>query len=194
MLPGLDTPGYLGIISGPMFSGKTSKLIELYKQYILCGVNVAVINYIGDKRYSASELSTHDGRTIPCIWADHLKGQEAISTVKEAHVILINEGQFFADIVEWVTEQVEDYQKIVFVCGLDGDFKRERFGSWLDLIPLCDEVIKLTALCSMCKRQSGLFSKRITTDTNQVLIGTDQYIPVCRRCYKISVQSPELKL
>ena len=185
MLPGLQTPGYLGLISGCMFSGKTSKLIELYKQYSLCDISVSVINHAGDDRYGTSDLSTHDGRRIPCIRATTLGGLESHDSIQNARVILINEGQFFHDIVPWVTARVEKEEKIVFVCGLDGDFARQGFGSWLDLLPLADEVTKLTALCSSCKLHPGIFSRRLTADTHQVLIGSAQYIPVCRRCYKI---------
>lgn len=183
MLPGLDTPGYLGLISGSMFSGKTSKLIELYKQYTLCGIPVAVINHAADNRYSTTVMSTHDGRTIPCIRAEELVGLEKDPVVAKSRVVLINEGQFFPDIVEWVKALVDVEEKIVFVCGLDGDYTRKSFGKWLDLIPLCDEVTKLTSLCMTCKRHPGIFSHRLSGDTGQILIGADQYIPVCRRCY-----------
>jgi thymidine kinase len=185
MLPGLQTPGYLGLISGCMFSGKTSKLIELFKQYTMCEISVSVINHAGDDRYGTSELSTHDGRQIPCTRATSLSGLENHESIKNSRVVLINEGQFFPDIVPWVTARVEDEEKIVFVCGLDGDFARQGFGSWLDLLPLADEVTKLTALCSSCKLHPGIFSRRLTADTHQVLIGSAQYIPVCRRCYKM---------
>lgn len=184
MLPGLQTPGYLGLISGCMFSGKTSKLIELFKQYSLCDISVSVINHAGDDRYGTCDLSTHDGRRIPCTRATTLSGLENDNSIRGARVILINEGQFFPDIVPWVTARVEEEEKIVFVCGLDGDFARKGFGSWLELLPLADEVIKLTALCSSCKLHPGIFSRRLTADTNQVLIGSAQYIPVCRSCYK----------
>ena len=185
MLPGLQTPGYLGLISGCMFSGKTSKLIALFKQYTLCDISVSVINHAGDNRYGESELSTHDGKRIPCARATVLSGLECDDAIRDARVILINEGQFFPDIVPWVTARVEEEERIVFVCGLDGDFSRQGFGSWLDLLPLADEVTKLTALCSSCKLHPGIFSRRLTADTHQVLIGSAQYIPVCRRCYKI---------
>lgn len=184
MLPGLQTPGYLGLISGCMFSGKTSKLIELFKQYSLCDISVSVINHAGDDRYGTYDLSTHDGRRIPCTRATTLSGLESHDSIKSARVILINEGQFFPDIVPWVTYRVEEEEKIVFVCGLDGDFARQGFGSWLELLPLADEVTKLTALCSSCKLHPGIFSRRLTEDTHQVLIGSTQYIPVCRSCYK----------
>ena len=185
MYPGLDTLGYLGLITGPMFSGKTSKLLDIYKHYTFCEIPVAVINHESDNRYSNTELSTHDGRKIPCI-----KGMD-LTTISSTHslqiqasrVILINEGQFFNDIVSWVKEKVDIDNKIVFISGLDGDFNRQGFGTWLDLIPICDNLIKLTALCSNCKQRSGIFTQRITSDTNQILIGTEQYIPVCRQCY-----------
>ena len=76
------------------------------------------------------------------------------------------------------------YDKKVYVCGLDGDFERKKFGQILDIIPLCDKVTKLTSLCSICKNgNTGIFSKRISTETEQTVVGSDNYIPVCRSCY-----------
>jgi len=67
---------------------------------------------------------------------------------------------------------------------LDGDFERKRFGTILDLIPLCDKVTKLTSLCSLCKNGTpGIFSMRLTNETDQTVVGSDNYIPVCRKCY-----------
>ena len=190
MLSGLDTNGYLELITGCMFSGKTSKLIELYKQYDLCDIPVAVINHAGDDRYSTTHLATHDGQQIPCTITTNLEDISSSDSIQNAKVILINEGQFFSDIVPWVTACVEDEGKIVFVCGLDGDFTRTGFGNWLDLIPLADNIVKLTALCTSCKRRPGIFSHRLTDETDQVLIGNEQYTPVCRACYK-SLNSSE---
>ena len=74
--------------------------------------------------------------------------------------------------------------KKIYVGGLDGDFERKKFGQILDLIPLSDKVTKLTSLCSICKDGTpGIFSKRITTETEQTVVGSDNYIPVCRTCY-----------
>ena len=103
---------------------------------------------------------------------------------QKAEVILINEGQFFTDLYEVVDDMLQKGKKI-YVCGLDGDFKRNRFGQILDLIPLCDKVTKLTSLCSICKNGTpGIFSKRITTEKEQTIVGSDNYIPVCRMCYE----------
>jgi thymidine kinase len=75
--------------------------------------------------------------------------------------------------------------KKIYVSGLDGDFKREKFGKILDLIPMCDKVTKMTSLCSLCKNGTpGLFSMRLTNEKEQMLIGSSNYIPVCRFCYE----------
>lgn len=177
--------GYLELIIGPMYSGKTSKLLELYKQFTFCEIKTMVINYDEDTRYSNTQLSSHDKIMIPCKQANILH-RDIISTDKEfseAQVILINEGQFFKDIVEWTKTAVEKYNKSVYICGLDGDFKRESFGQWLDLIPFCDKVTKLHSYCSLCKKNPASFSHRLTSETAQKIIGSDNYVPLCRACY-----------
>jgi thymidine kinase len=112
--------------------------------------------------------------------------EEKAKQINECDVILINEGQFFHDIVEFTTEMVEDHHKKIYICGLDGDFKREKIGKLLDLVPLCDKVTKLRALCGKCKDgTSAPFSFRNTSSTEQVLIGADDiYVPLCRKCYQ----------
>jgi thymidine kinase len=196
--------GYLELIIGPMYSGKTSRLVEIYKQCKFCDISVAVINHSIDTRYDDEEdeslLSTHDKVKIPCIkteklfdiWSDNISLEEDIKTIPRikdkvnvatSEVILINEGQFFQDLEEFVKILLK-YDKKVYVCGLDGDFERKKFGQILDIIPLCDKVTKLTSLCSICKNgNTGIFSKRISTETEQTVVGSDNYIPVCRSCY-----------
>jgi thymidine kinase len=104
--------------------------------------------------------------------------------VATSRVILINEGQFFPDLYDFVNELLKADKK-VYVCGLDGDFERKKFGNILDLIPLCDKVRKLTSLCSICKDGTpAIFSMRLTEEKEQTIVGSDNYIPVCRKCYK----------
>ena len=194
--------GYLEIILGPMFSGKTSRLVEIYKQCIFCNIRVAVINHSIDTRYDEQLLSTHDKIKIPCIQTERLfdvwskidvdntlktiirDRTKDIEKIMESDVILINEGQFFPDLEEFVKTLLSKGKQI-YVCGLDGDFERKKFGQILDLIPLCDKVNKLTSLCSICKNGTlGIFSKRITSEKEQTVVGSDNYIPVCRICYE----------
>jgi len=181
-----NTAGYLEIILGPMFSGKTSRLIEIYKQCTFCDLSVAVINYSLDTRYDPLLLCSHDQIKIPCIQTKQLMNLLTAENneLDKTRVILINEGQFFDDLLEFVVLMLEK-QKQIFICGLDGDFERKKFGFILDLIPLCDKVTKLSSLCSLCKNgTSGIFSLRITSEKEQTLIGSDNYLPVCRGCYQ----------
>lgn len=198
----MSKSGYLELIIGPMFSGKTSRLVEIYKQCQFCNISVAVINHSIDNRYDDELLSTHDKVKIPCIKTislmdlcmklpnvftldecdkePHLKNSYKII---QSEVILINEGQFFPDLEEFVNLMLS-VKKHIYICGLDGDFKREKFGKILDLIPLCDRITKLTSLCSLCKDGTkGIFSMRLSNEKQQTVVGSDNYIPVCRHCY-----------
>jgi len=179
---------YLEIILGPMFSGKTSKLVQVYKQCKLCDIPVLVINHAMDKERNVEKediLKNHDNIFIPCI------STHTLSTVytNPYSVILINEGQFFHDLVPFVKSQLSQ-KKQIYIAGLDGDFQRNVFGDLLQLIPLCDKVEKLASLCGLCKNGNpGIFSKRISREMTQTVVGgSDKYIPVCRICYETDIE------
>jgi len=190
---------YLELIIGPMYSGKTSHLVEIYNQCKFCNIYVAVINHSIDTRYDEKLLTTHDQIKIPCIQTTLLRSiwdykdvdshfnenSDRHIKLRTADVILINEGQFFEDLYEVVVDMLK-HNKRVYICGLDSDFERKKFGQILDLIPLCDKVSKLTSLCSQCKDGTpGIFSMRLTSEKQQTLVGSDNYIPVCRKCYEM---------
>jgi thymidine kinase len=187
--------GYLEIVIGPMFSGKTSKILDIYKQCKFCNIDVMVINHSLDTRYDNVMLSTHDKNMIPCHQMDKLsklfnnnnsdqdKNQEQIIIYNKAKVVLINEAQFFPDLEEYVKIMIQ-HKKNVYISGLDGDFQQKKFGQILDLIPLCDKITKFTSLCALCKDGTpAIFSKRLSNEREQMIIGSDNYIPVCRYCY-----------
>ena len=183
--------GYLEIILGPMWSGKTSALLKIYRQYSYCKSKICVINYEADTRYSRTMLSTHDKEMIPCILGVSMEEimKNHKDEIENSDVILINEGQFFSDIVPFTIKMVEEERKKVYICGLDGDFKRDKIGNLLDLIPMCDKMTKLHALCSMCKDGTlAPFTFRSTCETEQVLIGNDIYMPLCRSCYNVQTK------
>jgi thymidine kinase len=174
--------GYLELILGPMFSGKTTYIINLYHHYFQNKRSVTVINFADDTRYHDKMLSSHDKVMIPCIFTRKLHDVLHTEEVQNSDIILINEGQFFEDLYECVIYLTETLSKKVHICGLDGDFKRKKFGTILDLVPLCDKVIKLKSKCKYCNG-SALFSHRITQEIDQVVIGTNNYVPLCRSCY-----------
>jgi thymidine kinase len=196
-----NTASYLELIIGPMFCGKTSMLLEIYKKCNFCNIPVIIINHSIDTRYHESMVSTHDKIMAPCIQTTKLNSIWNYSVLdnhfneksnnhlklRSADVILINEGQFFKDLYS-VVEDMLKCNKRVYICGLDSDFERKKFGQILDLIPLCDKVTKLTSLCSQCKDGTpGIFSMRLTPEKQQTLVGSDNYIPVCRKCYEKNI-------
>jgi thymidine kinase len=107
----------------------------------------------------------------------------AMKPVKDADVILINEGQFFEDLYYSVVTML-NHDKKVYISGLDGDFERKKFGQILDLVPMSDKITKLSSLCSLCKNGTpGIFSMRLTDEKDQTVVGVSNYLPVCRKCY-----------
>ena len=180
--------GYLEIIMGPMYSGKTSRLIEIYKKCKFSNIDVYVINHNSDIRYDEKLLTSHDQEKIPCVQTDSLSKftNQILSKEnrKKNTVILVNEGQFFTDLKENILCWVEILNLRVYVAGLDSDFKRNKFGQINDLIPYCDKIEKLTSLCSNCKNGTkAIFSHRISSEKSQVVVGSSNYIPLCRKCF-----------
>lgn len=177
--------GYLTLFTGCMYSGKTTRLVDIYHDYRNKGIQSCVINYLDDTRYHEKLLSTHDKVMIPCIKVKHIydvfeKDTNILHTTK---IFIINEGQFFDDLYDVVKLLVEKHHKRVYVCGLDGDFKRNTFGQITQLIPLCDTYEKLFAKCDSCGEKAS-FTKRLTHSTEQTIIGgKDMYVAVCRKCY-----------
>jgi thymidine kinase len=176
--------GFLKVILGPMFSGKTTELIRIYRRYSACDIPVCVINHVSDKkRYSTKNMSSHNNEEIMSYNFEKLYHCIEEDFVHKVKVILINEGQFFDDLIEVVDILVNIYKKEVYVCGLDGDFKRQKFGKILDLIPNCDEVVKLKALCRNCCKNDALFTFRLSKETEQTVVGVNNYMSLCRKCY-----------
>lgn len=180
----MNNPGYLSIYLGCMYAGKTSKLISIYNKNRTAGISTCVINYIEDKRYHENKMSTHDHKMIECLSVRKIYDvfENDQDLLENTEAFIINEGQFFSDLYEVVRLLVNDHHKKVYVCGLDGDYKMKKFGQILDLIPICDNVEKLHAICQLCKAPAS-FTKRLTQETEQKVIGTDNHIPVCRGCH-----------
>ena len=155
--------------------------INFYNKYknniVLC------INYFKDTRYGNNIISSHDGNKINSI---NLKCLSELfknpKTFQNYSFILINEAQFFPDLKNNVLQLIEKYNKKIFICGLDCDFKRNKFGEIWDLIPHADNLIKLNGKCNFCNEKS-LFTHRLSNEQDQEVIGNDNYVPLCRYCY-----------
>lgn len=193
--------GFLELIIGPMFSGKTNKLIQRFNEikYSISTISnnsntiynersqesMLALNYNLDTRYGTNKIISHDGNAINCLAINNLaelQTEPNLTLLHQAKYIFINEAQFFSNLKDWILEQLNKYNKYIILCGLDSDFKRERFGDLLDLIPHANMVVKLTGICSKCN-QPSIYTHRITSEIKQEIIGTNNYIPVCRACY-----------
>jgi thymidine kinase len=175
----------LELIVGCMYSGKSSELVRRVKRIQSIHKNYIIYNSILDTRYGSRGIFTHNQGHLPCCVIDSLCSQLDTEEFKQADSIFIDEAQFFDDLYEFCELAVETHKKNVYVIGLDGDSERNNFGQIHKLLPLCDTIIKLKALCSQCNDGTlGLFSKKIINSSKQVDIGTtDKYIAVCRECY-----------
>nr|XP_045015064.1 thymidine kinase, cytosolic isoform X1 [Jaculus jaculus] len=218
VLPGSPskTRGQIQVILGPMFSGKSTELMRRVRRFQIAQYKCLVVKYAKDTRYSNS-FSTHDRNTMDALPACLLRDvtQEALSVA----VIGIDEGQFFPDIVDFC-EAMANAGKTVIVAALDGTFQRKAFGSILNLVPLAESVVKLTAVCMECYREAS-YTKRLGLEKEvarqpsmwggvgfcflpftrpfpahqvEVIGGADKYHSVCRLCYfkKSSIQPPGL--
>ena len=179
--------GNLDIVIGPMFAGKTKFIIDKYNELLkdYKKEDIAVINHTSDIRYSTdpNKLFSHDKEYIPCISTDQLMNIRC-KLKFNPFIFLINEANFFPDLIEFVENEVDKNGSYIILAGLNGDYKRKPFGNLLSLISYADNVKYLKATCSICKNNKALFSKRTGSDSqDQKLIGTDIYKPVCRICY-----------
>jgi thymidine kinase len=182
----MSKSGLLELIIGPMFSGKTTEIIALYRRYKSYNARVCVVNHVLDDRYdSKTDVKSHDGDKISSLQLDSIAKLISDEYLDLYDVFLINEGQFFPDLFQYTLQLVEFHKKKVHICGLDGDSNREPFGDILRLIPYADKIQKKSAFCKYCMDGTmAPFTKRIVKSNAKILVGTnDCYIPVCRNCY-----------
>jgi thymidine kinase len=175
----------LEIITGCMFSGKSTELINRIQKALILKKQIIIINHICDQRYDTNMISTHDFKKINSISLNNLSDIFDHNDYKNSEIIFIDEAQFFNDLKDSVLKIVEFDNKWVVVCGLHSDYQRNKFGQIIDLLPYCDTFIKQTALCiKCCDGTPASFSKRIIDNDSLILVdGELSYIPVCRKHY-----------
>jgi thymidine kinase len=175
----------LSVIIGPMFSGKSTRILQLASRYASIDMPCMVIKPRIDNRYDPSLVVTHDLGTTPCLVIDRLMNILP-QMLEEAQVIIVEEAQFFPDLLSFVTRQVYMEQKRVYVVGLSGDADCRSFGQILDCIPMADTVEMLKALCRRCANgNEASFTHRLAGPPDQQILigGADRYEALCRPCY-----------
>lgn len=178
----------LTVILGCMFSGKSTELLRQIKRLESIGKEVLLINHIKDDRFTEYEtVVTHGYQSRPCLKTESLfsiQDHRDYDDKTNYDIIAIDEAQFFPDLYDYVLGKLKENKQVI-VSGLVGDFQCKPIGDILRLLPHADDTVHLYALCSVCNDGTkASFSKRLTSDTQQVLIGTeDQYAAVCRKCF-----------
>ena len=186
--------GYLKLIIGPMFAGKSTELISCANRYEQIDKNVMAINHVINNRYGSTKISTHDQKIYDkCFTISNLNDVEIFhkDVFDNADIIIVEELQFFENAFAYIKKWVDEDDKIVIAAGLDGDSNREPFGDVLKLIPIADEVTKLSAFCKRCGDGTPAhFTKRIVKNKSKTLVGSDDiFEAVCRKHYHQPITS-----
>jgi thymidine kinase len=174
--------GFLHVISGSMFSGKTTELIRICKQYQSIDKKILSVNYCNDRRYDAiGNICSHNQELFETILSlSDLKEILIQPNLEDFDVIMIDEVQFLKNSLQTIKVLVEELGKIVITSGLDGDYLQQPFGEVCHLIAFADKFTKLNAVCKLTKEDAS-FSKRIIASQSKEFIGADDaYVAASR--------------
>ncbi|WP_457637245.1 thymidine kinase [Oceanithermus sp.] len=184
-------PGWIEVITGPMFSGKSEELIRRVKRVLIAGQKVRVFKPRLDDRYDASDVVSHDGERVRAEpVADSAELRSRLEGEKP-QVVAVDEAQFFDDGLPGLLEELASQGIRVIVAGLDQDFRGEPFGIMPTLLAKAEFVEKLSAVCVRCGRaatrtQRLVNGKPARYDEPVILVGASEaYEPRCRACHEV---------
>jgi len=173
--------GWIEVICGSMFSGKTEELIRRLKRAQIARLKVEIFKPVIDKRYDDVEVVSHDESSIHSTPV-HTSSQ-ILLYANDFDVVGIDEAQFFDDQLAEVCSRLADMGVRVIVAGLDMDYTGKPFGPIPALLAVAEYVDKLHAICMKCGKLAQ-FSHRVVDDESLVMLGEkDVYQPLCRRCF-----------
>lgn len=173
--------GWIEVICGSMFSGKTEELIRRLKRATIAQQKVQIFKPSIDVRYDKIKIVSHDENSFTSTPVEQAK--EILTLVQNADVVGIDEAQFFDEAIVDVCEQLILQGIRVIVAGLDMDYLGKPFGQMPNLLAIADYITKLHAICVQCGNIAHI-SYRKTSQDDQVLLGEKNlYEPRCRVCY-----------
>ena len=173
--------GWLEVICGPMFSGKTEELIRRLVRAQIAKQRVAIFKPSTDNRFANDYLVSHNQRKIKSIQVQQTN--KILDYQDKADVFGIDEAQFFDTSIVPICRNLANSGKRVVVAGLEKDYLAQSFGSMPDLLVDAEYITKVNAICMRCGDPAN-YSHRISGETTQVVVGeTDKYEALCRRCY-----------
>jgi len=173
--------GWIEVICGSMFSGKTEELIRRIKRTQFANQTLLLFKPAIDNRYSENNVVSHQGNAVEA----HLinDSSEILSLWKNEKVVAIDEGQFFDDGIIDVCHTLASKGARVIIAGLDMDYTGKPFGPMPNLLSIAEYVTKVHAICLSCGNLAQ-FSHRTANEAGQVLVGAvEKYQPLCRSCY-----------
>ena len=181
--------GLLTVVAGPMFSGKTSKLVAMVEVFSRMGHKVLTVKPKIDNRYGAKrEIHSHDNKKTPAIVVDGEKPQIIIEKILAtgADKVIFDEVQFFdKKKVLKVIDTLRGLGIHVIAAGLLYDYQRKPFGGTPDLLGLADELLELFAICQKCGNLAR-HTQRLRGGKGQIVVGAaDMYIASCEKCHRI---------
>ena len=173
--------GWIEVICGSMFCGKTEELLRRLRRAKIANLNVIAFKAKVDDRYSKNKIVSHDRNSLESIAIDD--AEDLMKLGRDYDVVGIDEAQFFNDSLLLTCKTLAENRTRVIVAGLDTDYKGQPFGPMPLIMCESDYLDKLTAICMKCGKDAT-YTQRITSETQKGVIGeTDAYEARCRKCF-----------
>ena len=173
--------GWIEVICGPMFSGKTEELIRRLVRAQIAQQKVAIFKPTTDNRFDEEYIISHNKRKIKSIQVHDT--EIIMDYINKADVFGIDEAQFFDSSIVTVCRSLANSGKRIVVAGLEKDYLANSFGFMPDLLVDAEYITKVNAICMQCGDPAN-YSHRISSEKKQVVVGEmDKYEALCRRCY-----------
>jgi len=179
--------GWIEIITGCMFSGKTEELIRRLRRAEIAKQKVKIFKPLIDTRYSDKSIVSHNEQSLPSILIKDIK--EVLDQSDDAQVVAIDEAQFFSADITKVCNKLALNGKRVIVAGLDQDFRGVPFEPMPQLLAIAEYITKQLAICVECGNPADK-TQRKTASSERVIVGAaDIYEARCRQCHYIPEES-----
>ena len=175
--------GWIEVIAGCMFSGKTEELIRRLRRAQIARQNIKIFKPKIDTRFSDNSIVSHSEQSLPSVLIDDIN--DVLTLAKDAQVIGIDEAQFFSIDIINVCNELANNGKRVIVAGLDQDFKGIPFEPMPQLLAIAEYITKTLAICVICGNPADK-TQRKTNSGERVIVGaSDVYEARCRKCHYI---------
>lgn len=182
--------GWIEVICGSMFSGKTEELIRRLRRAQFANQKTEIFKPLLDTRYDESAIVSHNANSIPSTPVEH--ASNILLYASEVAVIGIDEAQFFDDELISVAQQLAARGSRVIIAGLDMDYLGKPFGPMPQLLSVAEYVTKVHAICVQCGDLAS-HSYRTTASDSKVLLGEkESYEPRCRHCFSVGMKTRTL--